>query len=481
MRQAFRSSPIRAGVLLSLCVGLLALPVGLRAVRADEWSASSTESGGDDSVEFVLDPLYPFPPGIGSKTSFQTAPDKKEPVGAAPKPSDVFVDDTGSSRSQRDVLPSVVPNGFGEVAVRAGWWDVNSQGSPTMVGMYQGLTPSPFWNLELLKSDGVSTIDLYGTGLDNDTSQAGLYVFTPWYAANVRYERFLHRLDHDPLLNMPRPNSGAEIVAEDMNVGDDYAVRIQDFRTDVGGKLSDNLKYNVDVWIRRKSGERQALGTHHGMASGGFPCRVCHVVSQRQEIDWMTTRVEPSVEAKIGEVTVEYSRPMRFFGQNDSVVTRSYGSFHPYNDYSLDNPYAVVPETVWQSDRLKVRTELPHGNQLLQPSLLRHDRESSTRHKPPVVRVRRPPLQLLLQSLDPRQLFPLHPTIESVSTLPGAAREHHHRRSDGRRSAVQSPDIRLTTCETVHRCRCRLEAVRDRRPAGPMVAACRYRTGHHRP
>ena len=95
------------------------------------------------------------------------------------------------------------------------------------------------------------------------------------------------------------------------------------------------------------------------MPRSGYPCRVCHVVSQPQEIDWVSTRVEPAIEARIGPVTAEYSRPMRFFGQHDSVVTRSYGSLHPYNDYAVDYPYAVVPETVWQTDRLKLRTELP--------------------------------------------------------------------------------------------------------------------------
>ena len=147
-----------------------------------------------------------------------------------------------------------------DVAVRGGWWSVDLQGSPTKVGEYQDLTSSPFWDLDLLKSDGDSTLDLFGTGLDNETTQAGLYLFTPAYEANLRYERFLHRLDHDPLTNMPRPGSGAEIIAEDLNVGDDYAVRIQDFRTDVSGKLAENVKYSVDVWFRRKNGRASSAG-----------------------------------------------------------------------------------------------------------------------------------------------------------------------------------------------------------------------------
>ena len=205
----------------------------------------------------------------------------------------------------------------------------------TKVGEYQGLKSSPFWDIDLLQSDGDHTLDLFGTGLDNESTQAGLYYFTPAYTANLRYQRFLHRLDHDPLTNLPPQGSGAEIVKEDLNVGEDYAVRVQDIRTDFSGKLTDNVKYQLDVWLRRKKGERQALGTHHGMPADGFFCRKCHVLSQRQEIDWMTTRIEPAIEARFGAFTAEYSRPMRIFGQNDELVTRSYGAVHPYENYGV--------------------------------------------------------------------------------------------------------------------------------------------------
>ncbi|MHB8972213.1 MAG: hypothetical protein ACYC3X_20480 [Pirellulaceae bacterium] len=359
MRLTNRLSSKKARVWACRCFGLLAALAGLCGTWGDEWITSpSTSRNGAAQTDFVLDPFFTFPTGVGSTAPESPDYHNNQPVGMAPRPLDVFVDDSDPKQNEPDVASSMLPPGYRDVAVRGGWWSVTPQGSVTKVGEYQDLASSPFWDFDLLKSDGDSTLDLFGTGLDNETTQAGLYLFTPAYEADLRYQRFLHRLDHDPLLNMPRPGSGAEIIAEDLNVGDDYAVRIQDFRTDVSGKLAENVKYSVDVWFRRKAGERQALGTHHGMNSGGLPCRVCHVVSQSQQIDWTSTRVEPAIEARIGPITAVYSRPMRFFGQNDSVVTRSYGSLHPYEDYGV-YPYAVVPETVWQSDRLKLRTELP--------------------------------------------------------------------------------------------------------------------------
>ncbi len=41
------------------------------------------------------------------------------------------------------------------------------------------------------------------------------------------------------------------------------------------------------------------------------------------------------------------------------MVTRSYGAVHPYENFAVDDPYAVVPENVSQTDRLKLRGELP--------------------------------------------------------------------------------------------------------------------------
>jgi hypothetical protein len=349
-------------VFVCLAFGLLAALAGLAEAQAEERSTSSAPSR--SSAAHTGSPAAAdSTPASDVATTVTHAPDDRDQPapGAAPHPWDVLGDESDSEQPEKkelDIFSPMLSLGYYDFGLDAGWWTVTREGSATKVGEYQDLTSSPFWHFDLLKSNGESTLDLFGAGLDNETTQSDMYIFTPNYAAKLRYDRFLHRLDHDPLENIPRPGSGSEILADDLDVGDDYAVRVQDLRTDVSGKLAEHVKYDLNVWVRRKAGERQALGTHHGMAYAGYPCRVCHVVSQPQMIDWTSTRIEPAIEANLGPITAEYSRPMRFFGQNDSVVTRSYGSFHPYNDYG-DYPYAVVPETVWQTDRLKLRTELP--------------------------------------------------------------------------------------------------------------------------
>ncbi len=315
MRRTSRLSPNRARMLACQCFGLLAVLASLCGARADEWINNPSQSDAAHSAR--LDALFlarltemaattPDTTCSARLTDFYSAPltdvDSLEPVSpywrdtwtadAAPGYSEFLFD--GNHDGEREVTSDIALPGYQDAAVRGGWWAVARQGSATKVGEYQGLQSSPFWDIDLLKSDGDYTLDLFGTGLDNESTHAGLYYFTPAHTANLRYERFLHRLDHDPLTNIPPPGSGAEIIAEDLNVGEDYAVRLQDIRADYSGQLTENVKYHLDVWFRRKKGERQALGTHHGMPADRIFCRKCHVLSQRQEIDWSSAAFRTS-------------------------------------------------------------------------------------------------------------------------------------------------------------------------------------------
>ena len=289
--------------------GIDRLNVRSRA-SATEWITFAPEAvaRNDSHESFLADSLFYRLMGVGTTQFSQPMPvEPTEPY----QPEQVqrgwdgtskfFYDPNGAAAYQNN--PPLIPRDWkiSEMAARAGWWQVAPHAAKTKVGEYQDLSSSPFWDFDHLRSDGTHTLDLFGTGLDNETMHAGLYWFTPHYSADVRYERFLHRLDHDPLTNLPDPGSGEEIVGEDFNVGEDYAVRIQNIQTRLRGNLTKDVKYLLKFWVRGKYGERQTLGTHHG-APGDVDCRVCHVASQRQTIDWTTIRFEPVLESQIGPV-----------------------------------------------------------------------------------------------------------------------------------------------------------------------------------
>jgi len=270
---------------------------------------------------------------------------------------------------------------YAEYDARFGWWAMSNEGSPAKTGEYQDLKPSPFWDLDGLSSDGRQTLNVYGTGTDNETSKAGLNYYRGNTRVNVDYDRFIHRLDHDPINNIPNSNSFSgnpvdpKIIKQDLNVGQDYAVRVQELKASFKGKLSDNLKARLDVWGMQKDGTRQvnAVAMCYGQTAStpppGHPPITaysgsrCHVLSQMQQIDWITTEIKPVIEARLGDnFTVEYSRPMRNFTSADSATTRYYDGVGKlsYNAGNNPNPYeyAVVPDSYTQMDQLKISGQL---------------------------------------------------------------------------------------------------------------------------
>lgn len=265
---------------------------------------------------------------------------------------------------------------YSSSAARFGWWGTSNQGSPTKTGEYQDLRPSPFWDVDGIFSDGVRTIDVAASQFDNEANDAALRFYGPNVSANVDFQRYLRRLDHDQLTgydlgNPAPPGANDKVVSEDLNVGENYAIRVQEVKAGFKGQLTKNVKAGLNFWSLRKSGERQANAVAHcyninAPAAAGANGNKCHVLSQSQSINWLTMEAEPFIEASFENVTVEYSRTMRTFGQDDQVVDRQYTrfGFSPASGVlGPDYQYSSVPENFTQIDRLKVGATLTETNQ----------------------------------------------------------------------------------------------------------------------
>ena len=257
-------------------------------------------------------------------------------------------------------------------AARFGWWGVDTSGSPTQIGQFQDLHSSPFWDIDLIRSDGQRTLDLILSGLDNEGNFAqGLY-YGPEVTAKVKFNRFLRHLDHKPLQGFDQssgpPGPNDNVVVNDLNVGEDYAIRVEMLDARFHGQITENVKWRLNVWEQRKFGERQSNATAHcfnvnAPAPAGANGNVCHVLSQKQNIDWLTVEIQPVVEARFENTTIEYSRTMRSFGQSDQVIDRQYTRFNfnlPSASGFLGPPYsyALVPENFTQIDRVKASVAL---------------------------------------------------------------------------------------------------------------------------
>ncbi len=249
------------------------------------------------------------------------------------------------------------------LALRGGLWSTSSDGSKTKTGEYQSLQSSEFWDADGLYTDGRKTVDFTATGLDSEGTDAGLRYFGPRLSADIEYQRFLRRLDHDPLDGITdsqqQPPGGIIVTKDDLNAGENYAIRVQELKANFKGKLTENLKWRLGIWGMRKKGERQVNSVGHcfnhpgGTDINGNPVFgiSCHVLTQRQKIDWITTEIAPALEATLGSATIEYARTMRAFDQSDQITSRSFNNSGGF--ISGDLPYAVVPENFTQIDRFR--------------------------------------------------------------------------------------------------------------------------------
>lgn len=274
------------------------------------------------------------------------------------------------------------------IVARFGWWGTSNDGSPVKTGEWQDLNSSAFWDVDGISSNGNQTVDFFATGNDNETSKGRLYWYNPKFTADIDFNRFIHRLDHKPLYGFQRPDGSDAVATNDLNVGEDYAIRVQQLDASIKGRLTKNLRWKVNLWGMRKSGERQVNSTQHCFDAGGGGTNQCHVQSQRQQIDWVTMRIEPVIEANFfqGKLNVEYSRPMQYFATRDQRTQRLYnhfGFFQNPDPVSGEGgagfyDYALVPENFMQIDRLKVQAIVTE-NDTLYANLLTGNLENKLR------------------------------------------------------------------------------------------------------
>ena len=124
-------------------------------------------------------------------------------------------------------------------------------------------------------------------------------------------------------------------MKEDLTVGKDFAIRVQELDTSFKGKLTRNVELAAQRLGYAKT--RRAPGHRDGALLHGSQCYryqrqprdrpACHILSQSQRIDWLTAEIEPVLEGRFGPVTAEYSRTMRALTTDDQLVTRPYDNF----------------------------------------------------------------------------------------------------------------------------------------------------------
>ncbi len=258
--------------------------------------------------------------------------------------------------------PGQTTPGRSETTSRVGYWGGGVSGHRANVGMYEGLSPSPFWDIDTIRSNGQGTVDLWASQLNSDSYDLRSHFFENGYTANVDFEQFPHLLQNQPLAGGSRQSS-SPVVTDNLNVGEDSAIRVQQLKVATQGPLTDNIQWKLKFWMFHKFGERQVNSMAHCFNTnlvGGSADNKCHVLTQMQHIDWLTLEVEPGLVAKFDRVTVDYAHTMRYFTQNDQATYAPFNNFPGFGNGTSATifPYAIVPDSMFQMDRLKLGVDL---------------------------------------------------------------------------------------------------------------------------
>ena len=113
------------------------------------------------------------------------------------------------------------------------------------------------------------------SGLDNEANDARVQYYGPegppsrtlsvifTGSTTSRSRGSICRSGQVPPASPPPPDQQGNVITNDLNVGQDYAIRVEELDAKAHGKLMDNVMWRMNVWSQRKFGERQANATAH--------------------------------------------------------------------------------------------------------------------------------------------------------------------------------------------------------------------------
>jgi hypothetical protein len=386
---------LRPPLLLTLTVCLFCRPVWAEDISSPPTSkqpANSPESNGAPQVlPAQISPVDTEKPGSAAPTTEAGSP-AAAPISPAitstdPDQGGIFSDAPGRYFSWltaplfEPCCPGAgldeFPNPSG-LSLGFGWWDVERRGNPFVIGQWQDTHSSPFWDVDGLQTNGARTFNYSATGTDNESTRAKLQYYGPNSQGSIDFNRFPHAQEHENFNNMKAsalipgtgPGSGQPVIAQDLNVGQNYAIRVDQFESKYKfnlagrpGKDDSWVTGSINIWDQREFGDRQANNTVHCFTAQAGQQKSCHVLSQKQGIDWNTFEVTPTLEARYGRLNIQYSHNLRVFSTHDDVLIGQFTDGGA-NIISGNFPFASVPQSTFNMDKIKLGIEVNDYNKV---------------------------------------------------------------------------------------------------------------------
>lgn len=225
------------------------------------------------------------------------------------------------------------------------------------VAEYTTVTNSPVLSLKFASDPAQKNAARFNAlYLDKDEMDFGMNLDLSRIVQNsTTFDRFIHRLDHDPLTNV-EPEAVYEFVFVDSNPTDDYQIVRNEAITDTDIKIPyiPLVKFNMKYRYMTRKGHQQGRTLD--------VCTVCHIDAQTREIDQRTADLILGAEAQVKVLNVGYSHMERKFEEKGPALIHYYTDPYRIFGFQGDNPFSLIPDSKRQTDKVKARVDLPRSS-----------------------------------------------------------------------------------------------------------------------
>jgi hypothetical protein len=261
-------------------------------------------------------------------------------------------------------IPSVVAaQGNVETQVEVGYYDASVDDSPDMAAEYYDTENGPTVNAVVASHGQTGSLQFIAAYQSEETNAAALdFDVKRTWRSSTDYQKFLHRLGHDPMTNLEATSFNGKVVWHtDLDPDKEYEFNYSaiESRNEVQFKGLQALTIGLDVREQWRKGHAQAYTTSH--------CDNCHIYSQKHELDENTSdaTVSAKVAWKNGFAKASYTARSLTHGTPSVPITFD-DALHPElqvpvfdNRLQYDSDVGEVQADLWPDiDKNKTRLDL---------------------------------------------------------------------------------------------------------------------------
>jgi hypothetical protein len=269
-------------------------------------------------------------------------------------------------------VPYTVPGssaaeGNAESSVELGFYGTDVDGSPDMAAEYDDTASGVTAGATVSAHQDWGSVYFLGAFQSSNTNAGELdFDIKRMVRSHNSYEKFIHRLGHDPMTNLEATSFNGKVVEHtDYDPDQEYDLTYAVFssRTEFQLPSVKALTLGVQFDEQKREGHRQAFTTSH--------CDTCHIKSQSHALNEKTSdgTLDAKVAWKGGYVKGAFTSRSLKYGTN-SVQTTFDDNLHPElqlpvfdNRMQYDSDVGAVPADMWpNSDKDKTRLDLVFNN-----------------------------------------------------------------------------------------------------------------------